>query len=182
MLKESENPPILPPGVTTLAQLTGPWRVAHTKARCEKAFAWDLIHKNIGYFLPLIERVYISGGRKRKALMPLFPSYVFFCGSEEDRYKALVTNRLCQTLEVVDQQKFVAELLAIEKAIVSKMELDLYPQPAIGQRCRITAGALKDLEGVVVQKTKRARLVLEVKLLGQGAVMEVDADLLEPLD
>ncbi len=182
MLKVSDNPPMLPPGVTTLAQLPGPWRVAHTKARCEKVFAWDLLRQNIGYFLPMVERVYISGGRKRRALTPIFPSYVFFCGGEDERYKALTTNRLCQTLDVADQKGFIAELLAIEKAIVNKAELDLYPQPAIGQRCRITAGALKDLEGVVVQKTKRARLVLEVKLLGQGAVMEVDADLLEPID
>jgi transcription antitermination factor NusG len=181
MLKAKDNPPILPPGIDSLAQLNGHWRVAHTKARCEKVFAWDLLHHKIGYFLPLIERTYISGGRKRRVPTPLFPSYVFFCGSEDDRHKALTTNRLCQILEVVDQKRFVVELLAIEKAIHNNASLDLYPQPALGQRCRITAGAMKDLEGVVVQRTKPARLVLEVKLLGQGAVMEVDTDLLEPL-
>lgn len=182
MLKLSDNPPILPTGVESLAQLDGYWRVAHTKARCEKVFAWDLLHQKIGYFLPLIERIHISAGKKRRVLMPLFPSYVFFCGTDEDRYKALVTNRLCQTLDVKDQKGFIRELLAIEQAVKNKADLDIYPQPAIGQRCRITAGALKDVEGVVIQRSRRSRLVLEVQLLGQGAVMEVDSELLEPVD
>lgn len=182
MLKISENPPMLPPGIETVGALAGHWWVAHTKARCEKAFAWDMLRQQIGFFIPMIERVRLSGGRKRHVLMPLFPSYVFFCGQENDRYKALVTDRLCQTIEVVDQKHFLAELLAIEKAISGKAELDMYPQPAIGSRHRITAGALKGIEGIVIQKGRRSRLVLEVKLLGQGAVMEIDADLLEPIE
>jgi len=77
MLKISENPPILPPEVKTVSELTGQWWVAHTKSRFEKAFAWDLLRRGIGYFLPLVERVRVSGGRHRRVLAPLFPSYVF---------------------------------------------------------------------------------------------------------
>ena len=178
----SENPPMFPPGISSITGITGQWRVAHTKARCEKAFAWDLLRRKIDFFLPLIERTRIYRGRKRKVLIPLFPSYVFFCGSDEDRYKALLTDHLCQTLEVSDQKHFIEELQAIELAILNKASLEIYPQPAIGQRYRITAGALKGLEGVVIQKSKRTRLVLEVKLLGQGAVMEIDSELLEPVE
>lgn len=182
MLKLSDNPPMLPEGIASVSTISGHWWVAHTKARCEKAFAWDLIRQRIGHFLPMVERVRLSGGRKRRVLLPLFPSYVFFCGSEQDRYKALVTDRLCQTIDVVDQARLIDELVAIEKALVGKAELDLYPQPAIGSRYRIMAGAMKGLEGVVVQISRRARLVLEVKLLGQGAAMEIDKDLLEPVE
>ncbi len=94
MLKLSQNPPVLPPEVESVTQLSGRWWLAHTKSRCEKAFAWDLIDHSIGYFLPLIERVRISDGKKRRVLMPLFSSYVFFCGDEEDRYTAMTTSRL----------------------------------------------------------------------------------------
>jgi len=181
MLKLSDNPPMLSPAVQTLAALEGRWWLGHTKARCEKAFAWELMRREIGYFLPMVRRVTVSGGRKRHVMLPLFPSYVFFCGSDQDRYTAMTTNRICQTIEVADQAGLISELTAIEKALLEQAPLDRYPFAAVGQRCRIAAGALKGLEGVVVQRNRRARIVLQVSILGQGAVVEVDADLLEPV-
>ena len=162
-----------------MSELQGKWWIAHTKARFEKAFAWNLLKREIGHFLPLVERVRISGGRKRRVMMPLFSSYVFFCGPEEDRYTALTTNRLCQTIEIVDQETLIHELLMIESALNRQAELDPYPFAAVGQRCRIKAGPFMGLEGKVVDRSKMARLVLEVGILGQGAVIEIDADLLE---
>jgi transcription antitermination factor NusG len=179
VLKMIENPPAVLPGTETLVDLAGRWWVGHTKSRFEKAFAWDLMHRGIGYFLPMVERVRVSGGRKRRVMAPLFPSYVFFCGSDEDRYEAMTTNRLCQALDVLDQETLVNELAAIEKALAGKAELDPYPFAAVGQRCRITAGPFLGLEGVVVQRNGTARLVLEVSMLGQGAALEIDASLLE---
>jgi transcription antitermination factor NusG len=182
MLKLEENPPILLPGVQKMADLSGRWWVGHTRARNEKAFAWDLVNKGIGYFLPLVERVTVSSGKKRRALMPLFPSYVFFCGSAEDRYQAMTTNRLCQAIEVDNQTQLVSELARIEQALAGKAALDLYPHAAEGRRCRITQGPFRGLEGVVIERRSIARLVLEISFLNQGAALEIDADLLEPAD
>ena len=182
MLKASENPPILPPWVTSLEELGDRWWVGHTRARFEKVFAWALLNRSTGYFLPMVERVRVSGGRKRRVMMPLFTSYVFFCGDEEDRYAALATNRLCQVIDVPDQEALVREMLALERALQHKVQLDPYPFAAIGQCCRITGGPFVGMEGTVVERTKPARLVLQVGILGQGASMEVDLDLLEPVD
>jgi transcription antitermination factor NusG len=182
MLKLSENPPALPPSASKITDLAGKWWVAHTRARCEKAFAWDLLHHGIGYFLPLVERMTMSGGKRRHVLMPLFPSYVFFCGSDADRYRAMTTNRLCQTLDVCDQSSLIEDLAAIEKALSNKAELDLYPFAVQGRRCRVRGGPFQGIEGVVVHRKAVARLVLEVSILGQGASLEIDADLLEPID
>ncbi len=173
---------MLPENVNTLAELTGRWWVAHTKSRFEKSFAWDMLRRDVGYFLPMIEKVKIYSGKKRKVLIPLFPSYVFVCGSEQDRYNALATNRICRMIDVTDQQELINELLAIEKTVTSQAEIEPYPYPPKGSKCRIAAGSLKGLEGVVIRKTKRARLVLQVSILGQGAAIEIDADLLERTD
>ena len=181
MLKLSENPPILPPDVVTLSQLSGKWWVAHTKSRFEKVFAWDLLHRKIGYFLPMISKIKISGGKKRHVVLPLFSSYVFFCGNDDDRYWAMTTNRLCRTIPVVDQAGLIRELTAIEKAILGQAKLDLYPFAVAGSRCRITSGVFKGLEGTIIDCGKQTRIVLSVKILSQGAVMEIDADLLEPI-
>jgi hypothetical protein len=183
MLKLSDNPPPLSPPAATVADLAGRWWIAHTNSRSEKAFAWDLIAAGIGYYLPMATRTTISGGRKRHGLRPLFTSYVFVCGGEDCRYKALATGRLCAVLPVPDQARLVTELTAVQQALAgSPGGLDLYPFAAAGRRCRVTAGPFMGLEGIVVRRTQRATLVLEVSILRQGASLEVDLDVIEPID
>ncbi len=128
------------------------------------------------------EYVFFSGGRKRRGMMPLFTSYVFLCGDEQARRLALMTNRVCRTLEVHDQQRLIRELEAIQRALAASANLEPYPAPAVGQRCRIKAGPFEGIEGIVVERRTRARLVLGVHLINNGASLEVDADLLEPIE
>lgn len=178
-MKASENPPMLAPWADAVGVLQGRWWVAQTKARAEKAAAWDLLNRGVGYFLPLIERVTLSGGRKRRVMMPLFPSYIFVCGHEEDRYTAMTTNRFSNVLPVADQDSLRRELVSLSKALAGKAVLDPYPFAAKGARCRVTAGPFQGLEGVVIRRRRIARLVLHVDVLGRGAAMEIDAALLE---
>jgi transcription antitermination factor NusG len=182
MLKLSENPSIVTPYANSLMDLRGTWWVAYTKARFEKVFAWDMFNRGIGYFLPMREKIVFSGGRKRCIMSPLFPSYVFFCGTEKDRYTAMTTNRLCHIIEVVDQTNLIRELSSVEKALLNKSVVDSYPHLAIGKTCRIISGPMMGTEGVIIKKDNlKARIVIEVTILGQGVVVEVDSDLLEPV-
>lgn len=182
MIKLSDNPPILPVEFAAVADVPGPWWIGHTKARFEKAFAWDLSTKRIPYFLPMIQQVKFSGGRKRHLMMPLFTGYVFFAGDGNARYEALATNRLANVIEVKDQQQLVAELASIHRVLsAGRMQLDPYPYAAVGKRVRVAAGPLEGIEGVVIErKDVHARLVLQVSMLGQGAALEIEPSLLEP--
>jgi transcription antitermination factor NusG len=182
MLKASENPPMLPPSVESVRDLAGCWWIAHTKARFEKALARDLLRCAAGYYLPLMERVNISRGRKSKSLKPLFPSYVFVCGTEDDRSAALKTNRICRMIEVPDQTALIDELANIEKAIAGSVQLDPYPFAVKGRRCRVSAGPLQGLEGIVVRRAGTSVLVLQVNMIAQAATLQIDADLLSPVD
>lgn len=182
MLTLTENPPILPAFVQSVTQLQGDWWVAHTKSRFEKAFAWDLADRGIGYFLPMTRRITFSGGRKRQGMAPLFPSYVFFCGDQDVRWQALSTNRLCQVLKVLDQEALVGELQQLHRVLVGGQTLELYPTPAVGTRCRVRAGPFEGLQGVIIDRSKPTRLVLKVDVLGQGASLDIDSELLEPFE
>ncbi len=179
MLAVAENPPMLPPGIESLAELPGPWWIAHTKSRAEKVFCWELLNQGIGFFLPVIERITFSGGRKRLVMHPMFPSYVFFSGDEVARYSALSTNKLCQVLPVKNQETLVRELCWIETAVRGKAGLDAYPYAAMGKRCRVRTGPLLGIEGVVVERSDITHLALQVSMLGQGALLEIHPDLLE---
>ncbi len=182
MLKFKDNPPVLSPLVKSIHELQGPWWVAHTKARAEKAAAHQLVKAEIGYFLPMVERVTISGGRKRRGMQPLFTSYFFFAGDANARYAALATNQLCQVIAVTDQERFVAELSDIERALTSGISIDQYAFAAIGNKCRVRSGPLQGVTGTVIRRDNHTRLVLMVSMLGKGASLEIDADLLEPAE
>jgi len=182
MLRWQDNPPALPPTVEMPAQLAGRWAVAHTKPRHEKALAHDLLARGVGYFLPMVESVRFSGGRKRRVLKPLFSSYLFLCGSSADRTAALRTNRVCRMLEVHDQQELVKELTAVCVALRSSACVHPCALLAPGRRCRVRAGPLAGLEGTVIRHSKKTRLVLQVSFIGQGAAVEIDADALEPVE
>ena len=184
MLAFSDNPPVRSPGVNRVADCRGRWWVAHTKARFEKAFAADLLARSVAYFLPMAERLTFSGGRRRRGMVPLFPSYVFFCDPGDDaRHGAMATGRLCQVLNVADQRRLVGELSALELALAAKVPLAPYATAAaaVGSRCRVTCGPFRGLEGTVVRGDGRTRIVLEVGMLGRGVVMEIEAGLLEPV-
>ena len=182
MLKVSENPPIIWPEVDSIRDFTGQWWVAHTKSRNEKALAHDLIHKNISYFLPMSWKVRRRSRRTIRSLLPLFSGYLFFCGHEHQRIELLRTNRVANLIEVKDQQKLIDELVQFEQALRTGTPLKPYKYIKAGQRCRVIAGPLTDLQGIVVRTKKATRLVLQIDILGQAASVEIDIDMIEILE
>lgn len=160
----------------------GTWWVAHTKARNEKALAWQLVHKGVAYFLPMHWKVKKSRGRTFKSLLPLFASYLFFCGDENDRVEVLKTNRVAGIIAVQDQRLLVRELVPIETLLRLGKPVTPHEYIKVGQKCRVTAGPLTGTEGIVVRTPKETRLVLQVDMLGQAASVEIDYDMVEKLE
>lgn len=182
MLKVSENPPIIWPEVESIRDFQGQWWVAHTKSRNEKALAHDLIRRNMCYFLPMSWKVRRKSRRKIKSLLPLFSGYLFFCGNEEEKTELWRTDRVANLIEVKDQQKLLEELIQIQQAL--RAGAPLVPDKYIktGQKCRVMAGPLLGLQGIVVKAKGATRLVLQVDMLGQAASVEIDIEMIEPVD
>jgi transcription antitermination factor NusG len=179
LLKASENPPIIWPEVNSIRDFTGPWWVAHTKSRNEKALAHDLIGKNISYFLPMTWKVRRKSHRTIRSLLPLFTGYLFFCGRENQRLELLRTNRVANVIVVKDQDKLLDELVQIAQALRAGAPLVPYKYIKQGQRCRVVAGPLVGLEGIIITTKNATRLVLQIDMLGQAASVEIDIDMIE---
>jgi len=182
LLKESENPPTIWPEAESIRDFTGIWWVAHTKSRNEKALAHDLISKEISYFLPMSWKVQRRSRRTIRSLLPLFGGYLFFCGQEDERVEIMRTNRVANLIPVENQEKLLDELVQIEQALRTGAPLTPYKYIKAGQRCRVIAGPLIDLQGIAVRAKNSARLVLQVDMLGQAASVELDLDMIEILD
>jgi len=158
---------------------TGQWWLVHTKPRNEKALANDLNRLGVDHFLPLarVRRVYAS--RTVESRIPLFPSYLFINGGEDEYYRTLTTHRIVHVIDVADQERLNKDLRQVWRAITSEEPVDLYPGIVRGRRCRVVRGSLKGLEGVVLRRRSICRVYIEVKVLGQSAQLEIDPSLLE---
>ena len=182
MLKVNENPPIIWPQIQSIRDFKGQWWVVHTKSRNEKALAHDLISKDISYFLPMSWKVRRKSRRTLRSLLPLFNGYLFYCGKENDRVELLKTNRVAHLIEVSDQQKLLEELVQIDQALRSGAPLTPHKYIKAGQKCRVIAGPLIGLEGIVVRSKNATRLVLQIDMLGQAASVEIDIDMMEVME
>jgi len=182
LLKIHENPPLVWPQTESIRVFQGRWWVAHTRSRNEKALAHDLMAKNISYFLPMTWKVRRQTHRTIKSLLPLFTGYLFFCGDEPARVELLKTNRVANLLEVKNQETFIRELVRFEQALRAGAPLVPHKYIETGQWCRVIAGPLLGLEGIVVQTRGDTRLVLQIDMLGQAASVEIDMDMIEPVE
>lgn len=179
----TRTPPQSYPEKISVSEFEGNWYVAHTKSRFEKALACDLIDLGIAYFLPMREKKYVSGGKKRVAMLPIFTSYLFLC-SPDTEAKATVfrTGRIASIIDVVDRDRFVRELCAIEKALENDLSLTLTERLTSGQSCRVISGAMMGTEGRILQVLEgKSRVVLEISALGKGVEMEIDSTMLEKI-
>ncbi|MCA9235118.1 MAG: hypothetical protein KDA44_06590 [Planctomycetales bacterium] len=160
------------------------WTAVYTRPRQEKALAWDLCRKGVPYFLPMVERVTSSGGRRRRNLYPLFASYVFCSARDDDRLAVLKTERALHFLDVqpCQQAQFRREIASLECGLRNApSEVAIYPKLVAGARVRVTGGPLKDAEGVIINADRKTKLLLGVTVMGGGAVVEIHADMVEPL-
>jgi transcriptional antiterminator RfaH len=174
-------PGILAAGEWSETEL-GSWFVLRTRSRQEKVIARDLNARGVFNYLPLITCTRFYGGRKARVQVPLFPGYVFLRGSLDDAYTADRTNRVAQILHVRDQQRLDWELRNIHIALDSEASLDPFPFLRAGVRVEVREGPFRGLQGIIEDRGRRDRLILQVETLGQAVSIEIDGSLLDVID
>ena len=162
----------------------GQWWVAHTRPRAEKTLSADLAHLGIPHYLPLHQRVTRSRATNRisRSEVPVFSGYLFFTATEEQRYRAVKTNRIVKVLTVPNQARLVAELRQIQRVLASDTVFAQRPKLETGSWVQIIAGPLTGVQGVVSSRRLPLRLFLNVDILGQSITVETTPDAVEPID
>ena len=159
------------------------WRVLYTKARQEKSLARDMFALRIPFYLPLVKKTTARrDGRKSNSFVPIFAGYVFMFGTEEERVRVLTTNRISRTIEVDDPEQLVHDLQQLHQMIEADAPLTVESRLQPGNKVRVLSGALEGLEGTVMTRRGKARLLVAVTFLQQGASVEIEDYQLEPID
>ncbi|MDZ7619983.1 MAG: transcription termination/antitermination NusG family protein, partial [Patescibacteria group bacterium] len=157
------------------------WRVLYTKSRQEKALARDLLAATVPFYLPLIAKENVMRGRRIASYIPLFTGYMFLFGDEDERLRTLQTNRISRVLDVEDVGSLVHDLRQIQHLIASGAPLTVESRLEPGNRVRVKHGSFAGLEGTVLQRRGKTRLLVAVNFLQQGASVEVEDFFLEPI-
>lgn len=158
------------------------WLVLYTKARQEKAISRDLLAYQVPFYLPLVKKTSVYRGRTITSHVPLFAGYVFLYGTEEERVRGLTTNRVSRILAVDDPERLVFDLRQLRHLIASNAPLTVESRLVPGNRVRVRHGPFAGLEGAVLTRRGNTRLLVSVNFLQQGASVEIDDFLLEPID
>ncbi len=142
------------------------WYAIYTKPRWEKKIAASLEEKGIENYLPLIKTLKTWSDRKKWVQEPLFKSYIFVHVDRSDYIPAIQTPGTVKYVSF--ENKAVAipplQIEAIKTFIESGEDL-LSDIPALrtGDRVVVIRGALKGLEGTLVefQQKHRVRIMIE---------------------
>ncbi len=175
-------PPLPPSSDSPSIESARRWFVLHTKSRQEKAVAETLGKLGVRHVLPLVRRNSYYGKRKVEVDFPLFPSYLFMHGEPEQAYAIDRTKRIARIIPVVDGRVLERELKDLETALANVTTFDPFPYLTKGVRVEVRAGPLQGVRGLIEDRTKRNRLILQVEILGQATSTEVDGALLEVVE
>lgn len=182
----ASQPDVFPADLLDHWEPTSPdekWWALYVLARREKRLMAQLHEAQVGYYGPLIPRKFRSpNGRKRTSYVPLFSGYVFLWGTEEDRFRALKTNCVSRSVHVVDGEELVRDLRQVQQMIRSKKPLTPEARLKPGMRVRVRSGSLENLEGVVIRRRGKDRLLVAVEFLQQGASVSIEDVQLERID
>lgn len=166
------------PGSPPAAEMVVNWFAAYTLARHEKHVAAILAARHIESFLPLYTAVHRWRNRCEKGIdLPLFPNYVFV------RIAALERVRVLQVPGVVSLVGFGGKLAPLPerqiealRSSIGERKLEPHPYLVVGQRVRITVGAMRGLEGVLVRRKNNLRVVLALDVIMQSVALEVNGE------
>lgn len=154
------------------------WYALRTRSRHEKRVSVQVDHQGIEVFLPLIGRRSRWKDRTVRVQFPLFPGYCFARFAWRDRLRVLTTPGVVEVLGAGGRGVPVAEseIEGVRRLIDSTLPVDPYPFLEPEMAVEVRRGPLQGLRGYLVRKASKARLVITVSLIRQGASVEIDAD------
>jgi transcription antitermination factor NusG len=157
------------------------WWAVYTRSRREKDLMRRLKAMELAFYGPTVEKSHRSpSGRARTSFVPVFANYVFLYGDAGARHRTLETNCVSSCIEVADGETLRRELQTLRRLIDSRHPVTIEERLEPGALVRVKAGPLRGMEGMVISRRGRNRLVVSITFLQQGASIEIDDFLVEP--
>ncbi len=161
------------------------WYAVKTRARCEKLVAQALQRRKLEVFLPVWREKHRWSDRTKIVEIPLFPGYVLVRYDPSSAGAPSVNVR--GVLSLVLQGGKPAPLRSTDVEALLRLDAERVPlEPhkflKAGQRVRIRSGPFRGIEGTLVSRQGKDRLVMNVELFQQAAALSLDGLDVGPAD
>src|SRR5262249_43545471 len=145
------------------------WYVLFVRSNQEKRVADALRGREVEHFLPCYESVRQWKDRRVKLEIPLFPGYMFVRLNLEERATALTVPNVVSLVGTRNQPSAISEEeIAWIKLGIEHGRAEPYPYLKLGQRVVVTEGAMRGMEGVLMQKRNNTRVVVSLHSIARA--------------
>ena len=152
------------------------WYALRTRSRHEKMVRDQLLHQGIEPLLPTVKRLSQWKDRKKEIEVPLFSGYCFVRFNAEQKLPVLKTIGVVDIVGGGQRPESIPdeEISAIQTLMSSVLPYDPHPYLQEGMKVEVVRGPLQGVQGILLRKEKRHRLILGVRLIQQAAAVEID--------
>ena len=159
------------------------WYALRTRSRHEKLVRDQLATKGIEPLLPIVKRLSQWKDRKKEIEMPLFSGYCFVRFGQEEK---LPVQKVAGVVEIVGSGSRPEpipddEIEALKRLMISVLPYDPHPYLHEGMMVEVVRGPLQGVQGILLRKEKRHRLILGIRLIQQAAAVEIDVNNVAPV-
>jgi transcription antitermination factor NusG len=152
------------------------WYALRTRSRHEKVVRDQLAHQGIEPLLPTVRRLSQWKDRKKEIEVPLFSGYCFVRFAPEQKLPVLKTVGVVEIVGGGNGPEPIPdeEISAIQALMTSVLPYDPHPYLLEGMKVEVIRGPLQGVQGILLRKDKRHRLILGVRLIQQAAAVEIN--------
>lgn len=175
----SEEMPIENPATIAKAPERN-WYALCTCPRHEKRVAEQIERRNLSCFLPLYRSLRRWKDRRKELDLVLFPGYIFVRIALENRLQVLNLPGALRFVSFNGQPAALPaeEIEALQSRLSGDVRIEPHPYLRKGRRVRVRSGAMQGLEGIVVRRKDRCRIIFSIDLIMRSVAVELDeADL-----
>src|SRR5229473_836045 len=159
------------------------WYAVYTCPRHEKSVALQMQRQHVPSFLPLYKSVRRWKDRRKQLELPLFPGYVFVQIALKDRLRVLQTTGVVQLVSFNGKPAMLpdSEIDDLRNGLMANVCAEFHPYLSVGRRVRVHNGPLAGLEGILVRRKDKFRIVLSIHLIKRSVALEVSETDIEPV-
>jgi transcription antitermination factor NusG len=156
------------------------WYAIYTCANHEKRIADQFAGRGVEHFLPQYESVRRWKDRRVRLQLPLFPGYLFVHMAAQERMRVL---QVPGVVRLVGFKGFPTpmpeeDIDRVREFLGQGLRAEPHPYLHAGRRARVVRGPLAGMEGIILRRKNRSRLVLSFDLIQRAMAIEIDeADL-----
>ena len=153
------------------------WYAAYTSANHEKRVSEQLRVRGVEHFLPLYSSVRRWKDRRVMLEMPLFPGYLFVHLPLRDRLKVLQVPGVAHLVGFSGTPVALPneEVDALQSAQARGASAEPHPFLTAGRRVRIKAGPFTGLQGILLKRKGKCRVVISIELIQRSVAVDADA-------